>query len=152
MTGEVSVGVGGVEGLSARVKVAVALALALVLVGIVAVVVVIGRDPEPVAKPGEVQPGRENVVESDDGEVVVTIPGDAVQDSGTLTIEPVRRQRRDGWAIELEGTELTGKATIAFPGLDLKPGEPTPLVRSARQPGARLASPTRSRSRTARSW
>ena len=89
-------GVGAVEGLSVRVKVAVALALAFVLIGMVAVVVLVGRDPEPVARPGVVQPGRENVIESDDGEVVVTIPGDSIQESGTLTIEPVRRQRRDG--------------------------------------------------------
>ncbi len=131
-------GIGGVEGLSLRVKVAVALALAIVLSGIAAVVVVIGGDPVEAAKPGAVEPGHDTVIRSEDGDVMVTIPGGSVTESGTLTIKPVRRHSHDGWAVVLEGAEFVGDATIAFRGLDLEPGEPTPLVRWSRGPGSRL--------------
>lgn len=123
---------------STHAKVGLLAALALVLLVVAAVVVVLTRDDDPVPlAAGEVRPGRDTVVKSADGRVVVEIPGEAVTEPGTLSIEPVAdTEGHKGWAIELAGTELVAEATIRFAVPELEEDEPTPLVTSSQGPGA----------------
>jgi hypothetical protein len=95
----------------------------------------------------EVRPGKSNSVTSGDGQVTVTIPGDAIQGSGELVIVPVSGSFGDGgWSIELIGTELLGDATIRFALPELTDDEPLPIVTYTDSPGGpHLPAPEASR-------
>jgi len=115
---------------------AVVLAAAVVGAG---VALVVTRDTQNAPEPeqlaaGEVRPDRTNTVESSDGMVSVTIPGDSIVEAGSLTIEPVTGpEGRDGWSIDLADALLVGPATIRFNDVGLEAGEPPPLVTSSEQ-------------------
>ena len=85
--------------------------------------------------------GESTSVTAPDGKVRVEIPGAALEGDGTLRIEAISNSAGgQGWLIELEGTQLTGTATIRFATTPLLPGEPMPLVsyETASRGGERL--------------
>ncbi|WP_411373305.1 hypothetical protein ACLH0K_09000 [Arthrobacter sp. MPF02] len=72
--------------------------------------------------------GRDVTLPSKDGSPEITIPGSAISGEGRLHVKPVALpENRSGWAINMDGAELTGKATLVFKGV-VKEGEPAPLV------------------------
>jgi hypothetical protein len=72
--------------------------------------------------------GRDVTLPSKDGSPEVTIPGSAISGEGRLHVKLVALpENRSGWAINLDGARLTGKATLVFKDV-VADGEPAPLV------------------------
>ncbi|WP_232622270.1 hypothetical protein [Rhodococcus rhodochrous] len=64
--------------------------------------------------------------------MTVEIPESSVSSEGELRVDALAASDgRDGWLIELDGAELTGKATVRFQVGELEPDEPIPVVTHA---------------------
>ncbi|WP_411373306.1 hypothetical protein ACLH0K_09005 [Arthrobacter sp. MPF02] len=75
-----------------------------------------------------VEQGKDVTLPSKDGSPEVTIPGSAISGEGRLHVEPVALpENRSGWAINMDGAQLTGEATLVFKNV-VEDGEPAPLV------------------------
>ena len=85
--------------------------------------------PEPAGPSDtiEVREGSDAQLIREDG-LEITIPGDAISGSGTLSTETVEQDGMTGWAITFDGdAELVGEAVITFPG-DVEGDEPMPVL------------------------
>ncbi len=75
-----------------------------------------------------VEQGRDVTLPSRDGSPEVTIPGSAISGEGRLQVKPVALpENRSGWAIDMDGAQLIGEATLVFINV-VEDGEPAPLV------------------------
>lgn len=82
-----------------------------------------------------VEQGRDVTLPSRDGSPEVTIPGSAISGEGRLQVKPVALpENRSGWAIDMNGAQLTGEATLVFKNV-VEEGEPAPLVGFNESPG-----------------
>ena len=91
------------------------------------------QGPPPIGQEAEVSTGHGGEVESEDGTLHVTVPDDAVEGDGTLSVTAAAGpEGQSAWSINLDGgAELTGEATLRFSVPDLEVDEPAPLIRWA---------------------
>lgn len=103
------------------------LAIGLVITGVWSPPWVAGATPTADGSIAVTQ-GKDVTLPSRDGSPEVTIPGSAISGEGWLHVKPVELpENRSGWAINMDGALLIGKATLVFKNI-VEDGEPTPLV------------------------
>lgn len=82
-----------------------------------------------------VSQGKDVVLPSSGGSPEVRIPAASFTGDGRLNVKPVALpENRSGWAISLDGAQLTGQATLVFKDVVVD-GEPAPLVGFNENPG-----------------